>query len=247
LDPTSNLWKTSKKEYDETLYPLDHNRAGQIRDFTLFNDFVKVLPAGVVATCVLDCCHSGSVLDLPYSYQPTPAGTIRARQNFNSLSNLALLYLLAGGALPGGGLFHDVTNNIQDATGLDDLSDLQGIGMDEEGYGGVEGESGGDNYGQDAYDGNQDGGVDDGGGEGFTDDVGGGNYDSGGGDGDYAATAAGDAGGYYSAPEAAAAGDDGFFGGGTGDYAIGGGGDDAVGEDVDCSCLGDVLQGLLEE
>eukprot|EP00536_Pseudo-nitzschia_multiseries_P004412 jgi/Psemu1/188031/e_gw1.73.141.1 len=72
LDP--NYWNrfkagVSKKEYDETLYPVDHARAGQIRDFNLFHHFVKPMAAGVTVTCVMDCCHSGSVLDLPYSYR----------------------------------------------------------------------------------------------------------------------------------------------------------------------------------
>lgn len=64
LDPEWNAFKGSNKEYDETLYPVDHNLAGQIRDFSLFNHFVKPMAAGVTVTCVMDCCHSGSVLDL---------------------------------------------------------------------------------------------------------------------------------------------------------------------------------------
>jgi hypothetical protein len=53
-----NIFKSNAKEYDETVYPVDHARSGQIRDFSLFNNFVKPMPAGVTVTCVMDCCVS---------------------------------------------------------------------------------------------------------------------------------------------------------------------------------------------
>ena len=39
---------------------------------------VKPLPAGCRLTALFDCCHSGSVLDLPYEYviAPIKAGLI---------------------------------------------------------------------------------------------------------------------------------------------------------------------------
>ena len=51
LSPDFNAFKSNRKEYDETLYPVDHERSGQIRDFSLFNNFVRPLRAGVRATC----------------------------------------------------------------------------------------------------------------------------------------------------------------------------------------------------
>mmetsp|Transcript_41601 Transcript_41601/g.50616 ORF Transcript_41601/g.50616 Transcript_41601/m.50616 type:complete len:313 (-) Transcript_41601:202-1140(-) len=54
--------------YDETLVPLDYNSAGQIRDDDLFKILVGAMPAGVTLTCLMDCCHSGTVLDLPYKF-----------------------------------------------------------------------------------------------------------------------------------------------------------------------------------
>jgi len=54
--------------YDETLVPLDYESAGQIRDDDLFKVLVGAMPAGVHLTSVMDCCHSGSVLDLPYTF-----------------------------------------------------------------------------------------------------------------------------------------------------------------------------------
>jgi hypothetical protein len=53
---------------DETIIPLDFKKRGQIRDGDLIKYFVKPMKKGVTVTCVMDCCHSGTVLDLPYQY-----------------------------------------------------------------------------------------------------------------------------------------------------------------------------------
>ena len=55
--------------YDETIVPCDYKRAGQITDDELFKILVKDLPEGCKLTAVMDCCHSGTGLDLPYDYQ----------------------------------------------------------------------------------------------------------------------------------------------------------------------------------
>lgn len=125
-----NPWKRSLQEYDEILYPLDHERVGYIRDYSLFRHFVQPMPAGVTVTCVMDCCHSGSVLDLPYSYRPTSAGSITMKRNLTSLNNLALLYLLSGGHFPTGGLFDNVANSLEGVTG-ESVDSLTGSGMGE--------------------------------------------------------------------------------------------------------------------
>ena len=132
LEPTGNLFKQQQlqqhctKEYEETLYPLDHPTAGQIRDFSLFRHFVQPMAAGVHVFCVMDCCHSGSVLNLPYSYRPTSPSstTIRMRQNGDHLTNLAYMYILAGGNLLQLGttsddtpwLFHDMAQQLEQVT-----------------------------------------------------------------------------------------------------------------------------------
>lgn len=55
-----------KDGMDETLVPLDYQQAGQIRDDLIFDTLVKPLPEGANLTVVMDCCHSGSILDLPF-------------------------------------------------------------------------------------------------------------------------------------------------------------------------------------
>jgi len=57
-----------KDGYDETLVPLDYETAGQIRDDDLYKMLIGSLKEGVFATFIMDCCHSGSVLDLPFTF-----------------------------------------------------------------------------------------------------------------------------------------------------------------------------------
>ncbi|KAF9096171.1 Ca(2+)-dependent cysteine protease [Mortierella sp. AD031] len=56
---------------DETIYPVDHEEAGVIVDDTMHEILVHPLPAGCRLTAIMDCCHSGSALDLPYIYSTT--------------------------------------------------------------------------------------------------------------------------------------------------------------------------------
>lgn len=128
LSPDFNSFKTNSKDYDQTLIPVDHKGAGQIRDFSLFHHFVQPMPAGVVVTCLMDCCHSGSVLDLPYSFKPTKTGrgSYAMQENLGMMSNLAFLYMLGGGMLPPTDLFSNVTNHLQDTVG-GDLGEYQGM------------------------------------------------------------------------------------------------------------------------
>lgn len=53
---------------DETIVPVDYTRAGQISDDLLRAELVDPLPAGARLTCIFDCCHSGTVLDLRHNY-----------------------------------------------------------------------------------------------------------------------------------------------------------------------------------
>jgi len=51
---------------DETIVPLDFKQSKFIVDDDLKHHLVDVLPAGVRLTCVMDCCHSGTGMDLPF-------------------------------------------------------------------------------------------------------------------------------------------------------------------------------------
>ncbi|KAI9337879.1 peptidase C14, caspase domain-containing protein [Zopfochytrium polystomum] len=54
---------------DETIVPLDYEENGQILDDVgHFNIAVAPLPRGSRLTAIFDCCHSGSIMDLQFSY-----------------------------------------------------------------------------------------------------------------------------------------------------------------------------------
>lgn len=54
--------------YASTLVPVDFQDAGQILDDELYEHLVCAMPRGTTLTCLMDCCHSGTVLDLPYNF-----------------------------------------------------------------------------------------------------------------------------------------------------------------------------------
>jgi len=51
------------------LIPVNYTEAGQIRDDTVFNRLVLPMADDVTLTCLMDCCHSGTILDLPYKFK----------------------------------------------------------------------------------------------------------------------------------------------------------------------------------
>ncbi|KAJ3024651.1 UNVERIFIED_CONTAM: hypothetical protein HDU68_007910 [Siphonaria sp. JEL0065] len=55
----------------DCLVPLDYQTAGCIDSNVLHKCLVRALPSGVKLTVVFDCCHSGTMLQLPYTYLPT--------------------------------------------------------------------------------------------------------------------------------------------------------------------------------
>jgi hypothetical protein len=84
--------------YDETLIPVDYQQSGQIRDDVVYNELVAAMPAGVTMTCLMDCCHSGSVLDLPYLFkadgQQTEMGPNPKSDVMNKLTKMAVIFLI---------------------------------------------------------------------------------------------------------------------------------------------------------
>ncbi|XP_057971734.1 metacaspase-1-like isoform X2 [Malania oleifera] len=52
--------------YDETLCPLDFETNGMIVDDEINATIVRPLPNGVKLHAIIDACHSGTVLDLPF-------------------------------------------------------------------------------------------------------------------------------------------------------------------------------------
>jgi hypothetical protein len=54
-----------------SLIPVDFEVEGHIVDDDIIKMLVKPMPAGVTMTVLMDCCHSGTVLDLPYKISAT--------------------------------------------------------------------------------------------------------------------------------------------------------------------------------
>ena len=65
--------------FDETIYPVDYQNQGPLVDDVLFSTLVGPLVAGVRLTAFFDSCHSGTVLDLPYMYNPDGTNIIQAQ------------------------------------------------------------------------------------------------------------------------------------------------------------------------
>lgn len=78
--------------YNSTLVPIDFNTAGQIVDDELYEHLVLKMPRGSTLTCLMDCCHSGTVLDLPFNFVADGEQTeIMEMENFPFIQLLQLL------------------------------------------------------------------------------------------------------------------------------------------------------------
>jgi hypothetical protein len=84
--------------YDETLIPVDYQSAGQIRDDLVYSELVGRMPEGSTLTCLMDCCHSGSVLDLPYTFKADGEQEMmeeNPKANLGKLQQMAIAYLIS--------------------------------------------------------------------------------------------------------------------------------------------------------
>jgi hypothetical protein len=80
-----------KDNQDEALVPLDYNQSGLIRDDVLYEILVKQLPLDCHLFSIIDACHSGTALDLPYLYR-LDSGVKEQRQP----EKLANIFKLSG-------------------------------------------------------------------------------------------------------------------------------------------------------
>lgn len=81
--------------YDETLIPVDYASAGQIRDDDLYESLVSAMPEGSTLVSLMDCCHSATVLDLPYKYQATSDNSFRPGLGDLAFRNMCMVIILA--------------------------------------------------------------------------------------------------------------------------------------------------------
>jgi hypothetical protein len=57
-----------KDKLDECIIPLDYMTKGVITDDLIYSLLISKIPKGVKLFCIMDCCHSGSGMDLKYTY-----------------------------------------------------------------------------------------------------------------------------------------------------------------------------------
>jgi len=93
--------------YDETLIPLDYNQSGQIRDDDLLRYLVLKFQSGVFVTSLMDCCHSGTVLDLPYNFKADGNQAVMEANDDYDFDPVNLVLNQIGG---GGGLLGSVAS-----------------------------------------------------------------------------------------------------------------------------------------
>ena len=54
------------ESYDEAIIPADYEETGIIRDSLFFKTLLAPMRKGVTVTCIIDCAHTGVMIDLPY-------------------------------------------------------------------------------------------------------------------------------------------------------------------------------------
>lgn len=62
--------------FNDTIVPVDFERAGQIDSGTLHQHLVSRLAPGCQLHILFDCCHSGSAVELPFVYRSDGDGRI---------------------------------------------------------------------------------------------------------------------------------------------------------------------------
>lgn len=91
--------------WDETILPVDWKRNGVVVDDEIYEILVRGLPRGVRLTAVMDCCHSGTGMDLPYVHDGYSAGFGRLADGSGGGGGMGLSGLMGklGGLSLGGG------------------------------------------------------------------------------------------------------------------------------------------------
>lgn len=81
--------------YDEALVPLDYDTNGLITDDMLYHSFIKKIPKHVNVISLVDACHSGTALDLPYVYR-CDTQIIETNKSVQDIGQLANVIKISG-------------------------------------------------------------------------------------------------------------------------------------------------------
>jgi len=97
----------------DTICPVDFQTRGQIDSDTLHEHLVSRLPPSSTLFVILDCCHSGSALELPFIYRSDDDGNVNLIDNLKQGAHL----LSEAGDLFRGGFSFDKLAEAQDLYG----------------------------------------------------------------------------------------------------------------------------------
>ncbi len=93
LRDTSN---DEKDRRDEVLVPVDSNYSGYIRDDEIFQTLVENVGSDVKLTVTSDCCHSGTVMDLPYKWNVDGSFSEEANYTEGQLKSFPDVVMISG-------------------------------------------------------------------------------------------------------------------------------------------------------
>lgn len=72
----------------DTICPVDFRTNGQIDSDTLHQHLVSRMPPNSTLFVILDCCHSGSALELPFVYRSDDDGNVNLMDNLRQGAHL---------------------------------------------------------------------------------------------------------------------------------------------------------------
>jgi len=72
----------------DTICPVDFRTNGQIDSDTLHQHLVSRMPPNSTLFVILDCCHSGSALELPFVYRSDDDGNVNLMDNLRQGARL---------------------------------------------------------------------------------------------------------------------------------------------------------------
>lgn len=76
---------------DEGIVPVDYRKCGLILDDSLFSIFTRFNPKTKIL-CFFDCCHSGTIMDLPFAYDINKLVQVAKTDS----PNLPVIYCISG-------------------------------------------------------------------------------------------------------------------------------------------------------
>lgn len=94
----------------DTICPVDFRERGQINSDTLHEHLVSRMPPDSTLFVILDCCHSGSALELPFVYRSDDDGNVSMMDNIKTGMHL----MGEAGDLLAGGFSFDKLAEAQD-------------------------------------------------------------------------------------------------------------------------------------